>query len=163
MAAPRGQSSGLPMKRRWKNVKITFVRDQIHSPLSAFTQVVCELDLFDSMFYGDFDKLLEKLRESYNEVKSELGECRKTIEEWNSDIEIKKVRDELEGIRSRALLIMSARELELAKDFREMHYKSCKNGSTYRYELCGTGVGTAITIICPVCGEEKNITDYECW
>ena len=46
---------------------------------------------------------------------------------------------------------------------KDSHYKSCKNGSKYLYELTGTGIGTAITIKCPVCGEEKNITDYDCW
>lgn len=121
------------------------------------------MDLFDSMFYGDFEKLLEKLRQSYNDVKSELAGCKKTIREWDSAAELQKAHQELEDVRRRSLMIMSDMEQRQAKDFRTKHYESCKNGSTYRYELCGTGIGTDIKIICPVCGEEQDITDYEDW
>ena len=58
---------------------------------------------------------------------------------------------------------ISDNEKKAERAFRDSHYKSCKNGSKYLYELTGTGIGTAITIKCPVCGEEKNITDYDCW
>lgn len=45
----------------------------------------------------------------------------------------------------------------------DRHWKSCNNPSNFIYDLTGTGIGTVIKIKCPVCGEEQDITDYDCW
>lgn len=60
------------------------------------------------------------------------------------------------------LAVLSPVEYERAKTFREKHYQSCKN-NRYIYDLEGTGIGTIVKIKCPVCGEEKNITDLDSW
>jgi len=61
---------------------------------------------------------------------------------------------------------MSKKEQETNERFRRKHFESCQKMnrcSSFEYVLTGTGIGTAISIRCPVCGEEENITDYDNW
>ena len=88
--------------------------------------------------HRDFKGLLKAAQDEYDSLVELNESLRKKVAEWNN-------------------------EKKAERAFRDSHYKSCKNGSKYLYELTGTGIGTAITIKCPVCGEEKNITDYDCW
>lgn len=62
--------------------------------------------------------------------------------------------------------MFSEKEQEANAQFRKEHFASCQSGgrtSSYEYVLTGTGIGTAITVRCPVCGKEENITDYSNW
>ena len=92
--------------------------------------------------HRDFNGLLKAAQDEYDSLVELNESLRKKVAEWNKDEEIRKA---------------------VEKAFKDSHYESCKNGGKYLYELTGTGIGTAITIKCPVCGEEKNITDYDCW
>lgn len=61
------------------------------------------------------------------------------------------------------------KELETAEAFIKKHRSSCGSkhnltlGEYFTYTFMPTGIGTAKTIKCNLCGEEKNITDYDCW
>jgi len=61
--------------------------------------------------------------------------------------------------------MMSDKEWKDYSEFREKHYRvsGCKNANHYLFDLIGTGIGTAITAICPICGEAKDITDFNSW
>ena len=92
------------------------------------------------------------------------------MQEWNKDTEIQKYKETVKYIRNHSLFIMSDKEFKADKEFREQHYKMCAEplhsktaGNTYIYELTGTGLGTCITITCPICGQSKDITDTDSW
>ena len=61
------------------------------------------------------------------------------------------------------------KELENAENFIKKHRESC--GAKYNltlseyftYIFTPTGLGTGKSIKCNLCGEEENITDYDCW
>lgn len=61
------------------------------------------------------------------------------------------------------------KELETAEAFIKKHRSSCGSkhnltlGEYFTYTFMPTGIGTAKTIKCNLCGEEENITDYDCW
>lgn len=60
---------------------------------------------------------------------------------------------------------MSDKEAKSYNEFLERHYKvsGCKNANHYIFDLTGTGIGVAIKVTCPVCGETKDITDFDSW
>lgn len=111
----------------------------------------------------NFKKLLQCLQEEFDYVCEEKRRLYQTLTEWNKDDELKRLSKVAEWYRSHSLETLSDNELCAIKEFRKKHYNSCGNGSTYQYELTGTGVGTAVKIRCPKCGEEKEVTDYESW
>lgn len=66
---------------------------------------------------------------------------------------------------------LTEREDELARKFREEH-KGCRPDlshkifptyAPYTYKFTPTGIGSCVSITCPYCGEEKDITDVDSW
>lgn len=58
-------------------------------------------------------------------------------------------------------------ENEMANTFKELHKKCRPKGrevyAPYSYIFTPTGIGVAVKIVCPYCGENKDITDVGCW
>lgn len=79
------------------------------------------------------------------------------------DDELKKAQEKAMYYRSHSLHELSDNEIKKIRVFRKAHYDSCKNGSTFLFGFTGTGIGEAITIKCPICGKEENVTDYNDW
>ena len=121
-----------------------------------------EVDI-SSFLFKDFDKLLEEIRQEYNRVKAQNADLRKQLAEWNKDEEIQKANELAVFYRGHSLHELSDKEANRISEFRKVHYASCKNAGTYIFELAGTGIGEAISIKCPVCGKEENVTDYDNW
>lgn len=117
-------------------------------------------DIF-KMLNKKFDDILQELKNEYGSVCQEVCRLREKLKSWNKDEEIEAARAEASSIRDHSLLVLTDAELDSLKKFRSKHYHSCGNGSTYQYELVGTGIGTAIRVRCPKCGEEEDITDYD--
>ena len=111
----------------------------------------------------NFEKLVQCLREEFDCICEENDRLNQTLREWNKDKELQELYELAEWYRSHSLQTLSDDELCAIKEFRDRHYNSCGNGSTYQYELTGTGIGTAIKIRCPKCGEEIDVTDYASW
>lgn len=112
------------------------------------------------------EKLLADVQEKYDSVCRQLEYLHKQISEFNSQDEVKKANDYVQRITRRSLHIMSEKEYEANKKFRDKHYKSCqcgKHGTTFEYILTGTGIGTIIAVRCPVCKETEDITDVTDW
>ena len=61
---------------------------------------------------------------------------------------------------------LSGKEIDAAKQFEEEH-KKCHIPTTIgggiEYKFFPNAIGTAVSIKCGFCGEEKNITDYDLW
>lgn len=116
------------------------------------------------MIYQDFDKLLSQLSEQYHAAKAQAAHFRQRVAEFNEAEEIQKAIRERDDLRRHALLILTDKEREDLHAFREEHYRLHRpRGSTYVYTITGTGIGTAISIKCPICGAEKDVTDYKSW
>ena len=116
---------------------------------------------------GDPEK---NIQQSLNSIKQSVGylvrdnkALRSTLSKYNKDAGIKAKEDEIRSIHQRAITVLSPKEYEQDKAFREQHYQSCKNGSRFIYDLQGTGIGTIVKIKCPVCDAEEDITDMDSW
>lgn len=116
-----------------------------------------------AMIRRDAQKDLRNLGTAIEQLLADNEALRATVREFNKDSEIQAKDEELKSVWDRALCVMSDEENRAKREFIEQHYKSCGNGSHFIYDLCGTGIGTAIRIKCPTCGKEQDITDYGCW
>ena len=106
---------------------------------------------------------LNSIKQAANYLMRDNKALRATLNKYNKDVEIKAKDDEIRSIQQRSISVLSPVEYERDKEFRELHYQICKNGSHFIYDLQGTGIGTVVKIRCQVCGVEEDITDTRCW
>lgn len=111
----------------------------------------------------DMSKLLGNVQAEYDRQVSLVDYFRKKYEDFREDDEIKKLEERLDEVRRYSLHVMNEEEYVADAEFRAAHYMKCRNGSTFQYELTGTGIGTAISVRCPRCGERKDITSFGNW
>lgn len=119
------------------------------------------------IIFGDPEKNIEssivKIKESVDYLVKRNQELQKELNEYDKVAGIKAKEDEIRSIRQRAITVLSLKEYERDKAFRDRHYQLCKNGSRFIYDIQGTGIGTVVKIKCPICGAEEDITDIESW
>lgn len=118
---------------------------------------------FQSLTRSGFEKAWQKVHDEYVAVCEERDRYRQRLNEWNKDEEIQKAHQQAELYRRRSLHELSEKEAQRIREFRAKHYQLCENSGTYLFELEGTGIGEAITIKCPCCNEEEDVTDYSTW
>ena len=94
----------------------------------------------------DMEKLLGSVQAEYDRQVSVADYFRKKCEEFRKDDEIKKLEEQLSEVRHYSLHVMNEEEYVEDAAFRAAHYMKCRNGSTFQYELTGTGIGTAISV-----------------
>lgn len=114
----------------------------------------------------NLNNLLENIKQLYERAVEDADFWKEKYFGFKKDEEIRKLEDEKRNITEHSLLIMSDKEREANSNFIHEHYTIHGGGkclNTYIYTLSGTGIGTVIKIKCPVCGEEKDITDTSSW
>lgn len=111
----------------------------------------------------DMKKLLESVQEEYDRQVSLVDYFRNKCMNFRKDEEIAKLEEQCRELRHYSLHVMNEEEYVEDAAFRAAHYMKCRNGSTFQYELTGTGIGTAISVICHHCGERKDITSLDNW
>jgi hypothetical protein len=128
------------------------------------------MDILRNKILGKFklnsfniDEAIEKLKEYVLSLKDDRDAAYKELQNYKKEDGLEKIEYKYNKRLNNALLIMSDKEKKLSDEFRDKHYKKCKNGSTYWYKLSGTGIGTSIHIKCDKCGEELDITDVDSW
>lgn len=110
-----------------------------------------------------FSELLFRIQKMYDDINEDNSELRKTIAEFNQEEEVQKWQAKCAHLSSHSLHNLSEKELQAYRSFRERHFGSCHNCDTFLVKLSGTGVGEMIEVICPICGDRKDITDIESW
>ena len=109
-----------------------------------------------------FKESLRDLECEFNRQSSEIDALRTRLQNYRKDDEIQQLKAEIQNIRKLNLLNMTLAERDAVDTFVSIHLHKCQSPS-FSYELSGTSIATAITIRCPICGEEKDVTDYEAW
>ena len=116
------------------------------------------------------EQICQYLKDVYEILEKKASYYQQQLNDYNKDEEIQKYKAEIQELHSRSLLLMSDKEAKAERDFRSKHYEQCawplkskSAGSTYIYELTGTGLGTCIKITCPICGQSEDITDIDSW
>ena len=83
-------------------------------------------------------------------------------QEVYKDEVVERLNKELERYRNNSLQVLSDEEMSQFREFKHSHYKNCGTSDVWVL-LSPTGIGTAITLKCPKCGEEVDITDINHW
>jgi hypothetical protein len=109
----------------------------------------------------DINKAILDIVNYINLKEKDINDYRQQLQEYNKDKEIQKLQNELDRICSNSVSILSDMEKELAKNFSEKHYKSCKGNM--RYIIEGTGIGNVVKVQCTKCDEIEDITDIDSW
>ena len=118
---------------------------------------------YDFQSGQNFCNAIEEIVDYIEFCEGEKNKYKKLLEEYSKDEELIKKDKIIERLHKNSLLQMSDLETQKEKEFREIHYKSCKNGNRFQYEIVGTGIGNCISIKCPICNKEEDITDTSCW
>ena len=100
--------------------------------------------------------LLQKDKESYRK------DYINARQEVYKDEVVERLNKELERYRKNSLEVLSDKEMLQFKEFKYSHYKTCGTSDVWIL-LSPTGIGTAIKLKCPKCGEEVDITDINHW
>ena len=83
-----------------------------------------------------------------------------------------QVREEMGSLRKQLQLsygsFSSQKEKDRYEQFEQKHMhdrlESKANGGRAPYLIpTGTGIGTVLKVVCPICGESEDITDTEAW
>ena len=118
---------------------------------------------------NSIEELTDAIRQKFYDLENQNESLKNEIAVFNKDDKIQELTKEIKHTLRNSLMNMSDKEYEADRQFRTRHWamhnggKSKCDGNTYWYELSGTGIGTCIKIKCPICGEEKDITDTDSW
>ena len=108
------------------------------------------------------DDVLKQLKDYIDLLKKDKEAYAKKLREYNKDEEIVKLKKEIERLWDNSIYVCIGKEKELYDEFKKDHYKSCGT-SDIIITLAPVGIGTVIKVKCPICGEEVDITDTDCW
>lgn len=118
------------------------------------------MDLRNILFKAPVQKHLDALKDAFEEQEREIRDLRERQRAWSEKEEIKKAGEKAEYYRKHSLHELSSKEFERYFAFRDRHFQNCRNPGHYIVELSATGLGEGITVKCPFCGEEEDITDF---
>lgn len=119
---------------------------------------------------NDFDSVVQDLKDAYKRSIAHNAELRNKLAAYNKDEEIARRDERISYLWTHSLHNMSDKEYKANQAFVLKHYElhgdpdyaACAC-STYIYKLSATGIGTSISVTCPVCGETEDITDIDSW
>lgn len=108
----------------------------------------------------------------YKEMYKKVKEENKKLTDDAYAVVYKKVQDEIQSLHQQLRLsygkFSSQKEKDRYKQFEQKHMhnrlESKANGGRAPYLIpTGTGIGTILKVVCPICGESEDITDTEVW
>ena len=151
------------IRQAMQNSKIRIVHKETYSSDDNYQAIYGADDLaalvYDSIHY-------------YQEIASEAAEkANRTLDEAKQ-IVVNNYADENVQLNARLRLsygeFNSEKELNAYHDFCKEH-EVCRtgkkiNGDRIPYIIpTGTGIGIHYDVVCPVCGKQQDITDYDSW
>ena len=115
----------------------------------------------------------KKIEDTLDLLKKQIDLLQKDKEDYRKDYinarqevykdeVIERLNKELERYRENSLQVLSDKEMLQFKEFKHTHYRSCGTSDVWIF-LSPIGIGTAIKLKCPKCGEEVDITDCDNW
>ena len=110
--------------------------------------------------------------EYYEETNKRLGEVNKKLKEDAEEVVRAEYEQRIAQLEEKLRLsygkFASQKEKDAYDDFsrRHMHQSmelKIQSGKCPFLIPTGTGIGTNLVVVCPICGEKENITDFEVW
>lgn len=120
-------------------------------------------------------KAVEMCEARLNALEEENASLREQVKAMEANAEsvvIDKLKEKITSLEERLSLsygeFESKKELKAFKAFEKKHMhqratSKIQSGEAPYIVPHGTGVGTCFTVVCPICGKKKDITDISCW
>lgn len=117
-------------------------------------------------------EMCEARLNALEEENASLREQVSALEANAESVVIDKLKEKIASLEERLSLsygeFASKKELKAFKAFEKKHMhqratSKIQSGEAPYIVPHGTGVGTCFTVVCPICGEKKDITDISCW
>ena len=108
----------------------------------------------------------------YRERCEELTRRNKELHERALEMANDELKDKIQSLQEKLSMsygeFSSQKEKDAYKDFerRHMHDRltmKIQGGKCPYLIPTGTGIGTHLEVVCPICGEKENITDMSVW
>lgn len=109
----------------------------------------------------DFDTEVSYVRDQLLHLMDSNQRLIQELREYDKDAKIVELKKKIRDLQS-CTFQMNEVEQARAEEFVKKHHHN-HTMTTFTYSFTCTGVGTAVSIKCNNCGEEENITDYDCW
>lgn len=122
--------------------------------------------------HNELTKMISDTIQYYEETQKRLIEKNRHLTEAAEQVVRKDYEEQINNLNERIRLsygeFASQKEKEAYNQFekRHMHNRltSKYNGGRAPYLIpTGTGLGTILKVVCPICGESEDITDTEAW
>lgn len=110
----------------------------------------------------NISKCFEEVDDYIRYIEDLAAERLKTINEYNKDEEISKLKDEISNLKRKSIGFMSEKEYDMYREFVREHNKKCKKPNI-EFRVSGTSLGSIIKCSCLCCGETIDITDISSW
>lgn len=133
----------------------------------------CKADTITKVYSStELTELVHNTIKYYEERVEELKEKNKQLYADAESAVRKDYERQIDNLKERLNLsygeFASRREKEAYDQFEKEHMHdrqtSSYNGGRAPYLIpTGTGIGTMLNVVCPICGESKNITDTSVW
>lgn len=110
--------------------------------------------------------------EYYDEANKHTGEVNKKLKEDAEKIVRAEYEQRIAQLEEKLRLsygeFSSQREKDAYNDFEQRHIHErltmkSQGGKAPYLIPTGTGIGTHLEVVCPICGAKENITDFEVW
>lgn len=112
---------------------------------------------------NDYQTAMQVITDYVNNLRAENQTLRDTLNSYNKDEEIAKLKTEMKELWDNSLFVLYPKEKDRIKEFEQIHYEKCRNSNEYTYHMTGTGIGTVVKVQCPVCKEIQDVTDVDSW
>ena len=120
----------------------------------------------------ELTKYVHDTIEYYENYNKQLIEQNKKLGEDAISVVRADYEEELQYLHNRLAMsygeFATEKEKQAYKDFEQRHMherltSKSKGGKAPYLIPTGTGIGTYLEVVCPICGEKENITDLEVW
>ena len=120
------------------------------------------------MLNNNIEDAFAAIQQNYFAMENEIEDLKEQLATWNKDKEILAEKERANYYKMHALISLTDKELKEHDTFIDTHWQKCAlplhdktKGRTYIYTIGQSSIGKTIIIKCPICGEEKDITDFE--
>lgn len=119
------------------------------------------MDWYDDYALKAINKHWLDIEAEFQEVLDDNYRLAKQLLEFELDDEIQKREKIITEQRKLDILGINKKGLEKYLNFKQKHFEKCHNNGHYIFDVTGTAFGNCISVICPLCNEDIDISNIE--
>ena len=120
-----------------------------------------ELTAYKPFNLEDFDTGVNHVRDQLLYLMDLNQRLTQELHEYDKDAKIAELKKKIRALQDCTFQINEVEQARAEEFIKKHNHNNVM--TTFTYSFTTTGIGTTIFIKCNNCGEEENITDYDCW